>query len=195
MHLPPAFLVATLLQTPNTWRNPMRIKVTFRHLDQSDELRQYAENRLQKLKKYSDGPMDVNVVLSTEKFRHSAEVVISGDGIRAAAKEEQEDMKAAIDLVSDKIERQLKKYRDKLISRRNAASHAQPAPAEAVASEPEADEIITVEKMNSKPMIVDEAVDQLQILGRQFLPFRNAETNEINVVYWRNDGTLGLIEP
>ena len=49
--------------------------------------------------------------------------------------------------------------------------------------------------MNSKPMIVDEAVDQLQILGRQFLPFRNAETNEINVVYWRNDGTLGLIEP
>ncbi len=176
----------------------MRIKVTFRHLDHSDELRQYAENRLQKLKKYSDGPMDVNVVLSSEKFRQSAEVVISGDGVRAAAKEEQEDMKAAIDLVSDKIERQLKKYRDKMISRRNAPPAPTQIPAAGMAasrSEHEEDEIITVEKMDAKPMVVDEAVDQLQISGRQFLPFRNAETNEINVVFWRNDGTLGLIEP
>ncbi len=175
----------------------MRIKVTFRHLDHSDELRQYAENRLQKLKKYSDGPMDVNVVLSSEKFRQSAEVVISGDGVRAAAKEEQEDMKAAIDLVSDKIERQLKKYRDKMISRRNAPAPSQ-APAADMAAprgEGEEDEIITVEKMDAKPMVVDEAVDQLQISGRQFLPFRNAETNEINVVFWKKDGTLGLIEP
>ncbi len=175
----------------------MRINVTFRHLDQSDELRQYAENRLQKLKKYSDGPMDVNVVLSSEKFRQSAEVVISGDGLRAAAKEEQEDMKAAIDLVSDKIERQLKKYRDKMIKRRSSAPSHAPAAAkgESSFSEYDDDQIITVEKMNAKPMIVDEAVDQLQILGRQFLPFRNAETNEINVVFWGNDGTLGLIEP
>ena len=171
----------------------MRVNVTFRHLDQSDELRRYAENRLQKLKKYSDGPMDVNVVLSSEKFRHSAEVVISGDGIRAAAKEEQEEMKAAIDLVSDKIERQLKKYRDKMISRRNAQAHAPMQNDMAFAEEDH--QIITVEKMNSKPMIVDEAVDQLQILGRQFLSFRNAETNELNVVFWKNDGTLGLIEP
>ncbi len=174
----------------------MRINVTFRHLDQSDELRQYAENRLNKLKKYSDGPMDVNVVLSSEKFRHCAEVVISGDGIRAAAKEEQDDMKAAIDLVSDKIERQLKKYRDKQIKRRSHHGPVEePGAAQNDFAEYEEDEIITVEKMNAKPMIVDEAVDQLQILGRQFLPFRNAETNEINVVYWRNDGTLGLIEP
>ncbi len=166
-------------------------------MDHSDELREYAENRLQKLKKYSDGPMDVNVVLSSEKFRQSAEVVISGDGVRAAAKEEQEDMKAAIDLVSDKIERQLKKYRDKMISRRNAPapSHAPEAPIAAPRGEGEEDEIITVEKMDAKPMVVDEAVDQLQISGRQFLPFRNAETNEINVVFWKNDGTLGLIEP
>ncbi len=174
----------------------MRINVTFRHLDQSDELRQYAENRLGKLKKYCDGPMDVNVVLTSEKFRQCAEVVISGDGIRAAAKEEQDDMKAAIDLVSDKIERQLKKYRDKQIKRRSQSSRIEkPDVRRNDFAEYEEDEIITVEKMISKPMIVDEAVDQLQILGRQFLPFRNAETNEINVVYWRNDGTLGLIEP
>jgi len=175
----------------------MRIKVTFRHLDHSDELRQYAENRLQKLKKYSDGPVDVNVDLSSEKFRQSAEVIISGDGIRAAAKEEQEDMKAAIDLVSDKIERQLKKYRDKMVSRRKPSSLAQaPIKGETAAhADHEDDEIITVEKMDAKPMVVDEAVDQLQILGRQFLPFHNAETNKINVVFWRSDGTLGLIEP
>jgi putative sigma-54 modulation protein len=87
----------------------MQINVTFRRLDPSDALREYAENRLQKLKKYADGPMDVNVVLSVEKFRQTAEVVLSGDGIRAAAKEEQNEMRAAIDLVSDKIYRQLRR--------------------------------------------------------------------------------------
>ncbi len=176
----------------------MRINVTFRHVDSSDALREYAEQRLKKLKKYIDGPMDVNVVLSVEKFRNTAEVVISGDGVRAAAKEVQEDMKAAIDLVSDKIEKQLKRYREKLRSKRGAAQGSQQASmpvAEEAAAAVDPGEVIVTEKMDIKPMSVEEAVAQLQVLDRDFLVFTNADTNQVNVVYWRKEGALGLIEP
>jgi putative sigma-54 modulation protein len=171
----------------------MRINVTFRHCDQSDELRNYVDTRFQKLKKYADGPMDINVVLSVEKFRNTAEVVITGDGIRAAAKEEQNDMHTAIDLLSDKIEKQLKRLREKS---RNKKGNA---PAADIASldmeEEDEDQVIITEKMPVKPMPVDEAVVQLQILGRDLFVFNNAETGAINVLYWRKDGVLGLIQP
>ncbi len=179
----------------------MRINITFRHVESSDDLKEYAEQRLKKLKKYADGPMDVNVVLTVEKFRNTAEVVISGDGIRAAAKEMHEDMKAAIDLVSDKIEKQLKKFREKLKTRNKrqaAASKGATPPAPEISEAGSAEvpeEIIHVEKLEYKPMSVEEAVAQLQVLGQDFIVFTNAETNKINVIYWRKDGTLGLIEP
>ncbi len=179
----------------------MRINITFRHVESSDELKEYAEQRLQKLKKFVDGPMLVNVVLTVEKYRNTAEVVISGDGIRAAAKEIHEDMKAAIDLVSDKIEKQLKKFRDKLKTKNKrlaaATKGTKPPTPEISESKPEdaMEEIIHVEKLEYKPMSVEEAVEQLQVLGRDFMVFNNAETNKINVIYWRKDGTLGLIEP
>lgn len=174
----------------------MQISVTFRNLEPSDNLREYAELKLQKLEKYSDGPMNVNVVLRAEKFRNSAEVIVSGDGVRAAAREVQDEIKAAIDLVSDKIERQLKKFREKQKSKRGN----QPAPV--VMSTHETDQlleeefqVINIEKMNAKPMSVEEAVDQFQIMGKAFLVFINADSDQLNVLYWRGDGTLGLIEP
>jgi putative sigma-54 modulation protein len=176
----------------------MQINVTFRRLDPSDALREYAENRLQKLKKYADGPMDVNVVLSVEKFRQTAEVVLSGDGIRAAAKEEQNEMRAAIDLVSDKIYKQLKRYKEKIRSKRGSSSISEPASLD-ISPSPETEKedlgIITTKKMDAKPMAVEEAAAQFQSLNQNFMMFTNAETNAINVLYWRMDGTLGLVEP
>ncbi|HID97871.1 MAG TPA: ribosome-associated translation inhibitor RaiA [Thermodesulfobacteriaceae bacterium] len=175
----------------------MHINVTFRRLESSDELREYAEQRFSKLKKYADGPMDVNVVLSVEKFRQTAEVVISGDGIRAAAKEEQNEMRAAIDLVSDKIFKQLKKNREKMRSKRGAGPQLEPMPEESVSAFEGEDvfRVIHPEKIHAKPMSVEEAVAQLQVLDRDFMMFTNADTNVVNVVYWRQDGTLGLVEP
>ncbi|MEA1866547.1 MAG: ribosome-associated translation inhibitor RaiA [Thermodesulfobacteriota bacterium] len=176
----------------------MQINVTFRRLDPSDALREYAENRLQKLKKYADGPMDVNVVLSVEKFRQTAEVVLSGDGVRAAAKEEQNEMRAAIDLVSDKIYKQLKRYKEKIRSKRGSGSIAEPALLD-ISPSPETEKedlgIITTKKMDAKPMAVEEAAAQFQSLTQNFMMFTNAETNAINVLYRRMDGTLGLVEP
>jgi putative sigma-54 modulation protein len=176
----------------------MQINVTFRRLDPSNDLREYAENRLQKLKKYADGPMDVNVVLSAEKFRQTAEVVISGDGVRAAAKEEQNEMKAAIDLVSDKIYKQLRRYKEKIRSKRGPSSIAE-APLSDISSSPEIGKeelgIIKTKKMDAKPMSVEEAVAQFQSINQNFMMFTNAETNTINVLYRCTDGSLGLIEP
>lgn len=176
----------------------MQINVTFRRLDPSDALREYAENRLQKLKKYVDGPMDVNVVLSVEKFRQTAEVVLSGDGVRAAAKEEQNEMRAAIDLVSDKIYKQLRRYKEKIRSKRGSGSVPEAALSEILPSPETGKEdlgIITTKKMDVKPMAVEEAAAQFQSLNKNFMMFTNAETNAINVLYWRTDGTLGLVEP
>ncbi|OPL14126.1 MAG: hypothetical protein AVO38_12260 [delta proteobacterium ML8_D] len=176
----------------------MQINVTFRRLEPSDALREYAENRLQKLNKYADGPIDVNVVLSVEKFRHTAEVTISGDGVRAAAKEEQNEMRAAIDLVSDKIYKQLKRYKEKIRSKRVAGSVAEPDLLDVLPS-PETVKgglgIITTKKMDAKPMAVEEAAAQFQSLNQNFMMFTNAETNAINVLYRRMDGALGLVEP
>ncbi|MCK4605513.1 MAG: ribosome-associated translation inhibitor RaiA [Deltaproteobacteria bacterium] len=176
----------------------MQINVTFRRLDPSDALREYAENRLQKLKKYADGPMDVNVVLSVEKFRQTAEVVLSGDGIRAAAKEEQNEMRAAIDLVSDKIYKQLRRYKEKIRSKRGSGSMPEPALSD-ISLSPETGKedlgIITTKKMDAKPMAVEEAAAQFQSLNQNFMMFSNAETSAINVLYRRMDGTLGLVEP
>jgi|AntAceMinimDraft_9_1070365.scaffolds.fasta_scaffold00305_20 putative sigma-54 modulation protein len=176
----------------------MQINVTFRRLDPSDVLREYAKNRLQKLKKYADGPMDVNVVLSVEKFRQTAEVVLSGDGVRAAAKEEQNEMRTAIDLVSDKIYKQLKRYKEKIRSKRGSGPIAKPALLD-ISPSPETEKedlgIITTKKMDAKPMVVEEAAAQFQSLNQNFMMFTNAETNAINVLYWLMDGTLGLVEP
>ena len=173
----------------------MQINVTFRHTDHSDELKDYIHDRFARLKKYSDTPMNVNVVLTAEKFRKSAEVVITGDGIRAAAKQEHDDLRAAIDLVLDKIERQLKKYRDKFKARRHAQVASPAAPPVETASGEEEEQVIIVKKIDSKPMSIEEAADQLQISGMDFLAFINSSTNRVNVIYWRKDGNLGLLEP
>jgi len=176
----------------------MQINVTFRHTEPSEELKAYVKERYSRLTKYSDSPMNIHVVLSSEKFRNTAEVVVSGDGIRAAAKQEHDDLRAAIDLVLDKIERQLKKFRDKIKKRRHAGSGASAAPSQV---EPAAEEeagrepVITIQKINPKPMSIEEAADQLQIKGAGFLAFLNADTNRVNVIYWAKDGSLGLLEP
>ena len=173
----------------------MQINVTFRHMDHSEELKDYISDRFTRLKKYSDSPMNVNVVLTAEKFRKTAEVVITGDGIRAAAKQEHDDLRAAIDLVLDKIERQLKKFREKVKNRRGGNQPQTPSAASTASESEDADQVIVIQKINTKPMSIEEAADQLQISGKDFLAFINAETNRVNVMYWRKDGGLGLLEP
>ena len=177
----------------------MEIMVTFRHIEPTESLRLYAQEKLFKLRKYLDTPIEAHVVLEVEKFRHIADVTLNADGTRIKAAEETGDLYSAIDQVVDKIETQLKRHRSKIRERR-----PENAKSEATLSEETGEEIvipvteeptIVVEKLVSKPMDPEEAAMQLNMDKRDFLVFRNSRTKEMNVIYRRRDGNLGLIEP
>lgn len=177
----------------------MMITVTFRRMDTAESLRAYAEEKLSKLKKYLDSPLEAHVVLEVEKFRHIADVTLNVDGHRIKAVEETEDMYSAIDRVMDKIEIQVKKLRAKFKNRRTDSIKGEGAlesEASAETLENPADEpTIQVEKLVAKPMDPEEAAMHLSSSRQDFLVFRNARTRETNVIYKRKDGDIGLIEP
>jgi len=165
-------------------------------MEPTESLKAYAEEKLSKIKKYLDAPMEAHVVLEVEKFRHMADVTVNIDGTRIKAYEETEDLYSAIDMVMDKIENQVKKHRSRLRERRAETSKGEQALASAAAAEGAAEEpTISVETLVAKPMDPEEAAMQLSASRQDFLVFRNARSREINVIYKRKDGNIGLIEP
>lgn len=174
----------------------MDITVTFRHMEPTESLKTYAEEKVSKIKKYLDFPVEAHIVLTVEKFRHVADVTLSLNGTMVKGVEETEDMYSAIDQVMDKIEIQVKRLRSKFRSRRaenkiGEESFEGEGPAEPLLDEPS----IEVEKLDAKPMDPEEAAMQLSMTQRDFLVFRNSQSRQINVLYRRRDGNLGLIEP
>jgi putative sigma-54 modulation protein len=179
----------------------MQVAVTFRHMESSEPLRSYAEEKLPRVKKYIDEPVEAQVVLSVEKkIRHKAEVTLAAKGITIKAAEQTEDMYAAIDGVLDKLERQLKRYKDK-IKRHKPLTGRERQMAKTVFAAQSIDEghpepvIIKSNTFQVKPMSVEEAVMQMDLLEKDFLVFTDSNSAEINVVYRRKDGNYGLIVP
>lgn len=178
----------------------MQLSVTFRHMEPSDALKDYAHDKLSRLEKYLYSAMDAHVVLSVEKFRHIADVTIMADGIKIKGQDQTEDMYSAIDMVVDKIERQVKRFRQKLKNRKaKDRVTAKEVRIDVIAAEAaeEAEgmpQVIRVEQVFAKPMDVDEAVMQLELAAEQFLVFTNAATEKLNVLYRRDDGHYGLLE-
>ena len=176
----------------------MDINVTFRHTEPIESLKAYAEEKIAKLDKYLDSPAEAHIVLTVEKFRHQADITLSVNGTRIKAFEETGDMYSAIDQVTDKVEKQLKRHLSKIRDRRSEGTREETLVAEGesdTASAMEEESIIEVEKLEAKPMDPEEAAMQLGFSNQEFMVFRNAKTNEINVLYRRKDGNLGLIEP
>jgi putative sigma-54 modulation protein len=136
------------------------------------------------------------VVLSLEKHRHQAEITLNTNGITVNAKDVTEDMYAAIDLAVDKLERQVKKHKEKIKDHKPGERTAR---YNIVSSEPvlpaKGERIIKTESIFIKPMSVDEAIMQIDVMNNDFLVFTNAQTQKVNVLYRRRDGYLGLIEP
>ncbi|MFP3869319.1 MAG: ribosome hibernation-promoting factor, HPF/YfiA family [Syntrophobacteria bacterium] len=177
----------------------MQVSVTFRRIDASDMLRKYAEEKLYRIKKYVDEPIEAHVVLSVEKFRHLAEVSIDANGLRINGQEETEDMYSAIDMVVDKIESQIKRYRQKLKKRKSdGGAKAFVMKMNVLAREDLEEEaeprVIKTKQIHAKPMDLDEAVMQMDLANSAFLVFTNSKTESINVMYRRKDGNYGLIE-
>jgi len=180
----------------------MQITVTFRHMESSEPVRAYVEEKLAKVKKYIDEPVEAQVVLSVEKkIRHKTEVTLGAKGITIKASDETQDMYAAIDGVLDKIERQLKRYKDKIKNHKPDTVGRERMVAKTIYAAESIDEghpeptIIKTDSFQVKPMSVEEAVMQMDLLDKEFLVFTDSTSEAINVVYRRKDGNYGLIVP
>ena len=205
----------------------MNLSVTFRHMEATDAIKDYAREKLEKIRKYFPDPITCHLVLSTERgYQHVADVVITlHNGIVIKGKEATEDMYSSIDLLLAKIERQVRRYKERIrdhkphtgpgvpirVTALSAESMEPPAAATPVAVRPQprvetaspqdatppppsASQIIKSSKFFAKPMAVEEAVMQMNLLGNEFLVFMNAASRQVNVVYRRKDGNYGLIE-
>lgn len=178
----------------------MQVSVTFKHLEPTDAIRSYAEGKVAKTKKYLDNPVDANVVLSVEKFRHIAEINLMVNGLAVSATDSTEDMYSSIDNVMDKIERQLRRHKERIKRHKPRISEGESTLEESVYMGESFDteagpEVIRMENFLAKPMSVEEALMQLDLLHREFFVFTNDLSNSIAVVYKRKDGNYGLIEP
>lgn len=178
----------------------MQIQVTFRHVEPSEAVKEYAREKLGKLQKYLDGPIEANVTLTVEKHRHEADVTINASGLKIHGHEVTGDLFSAIDLVMDKMEKQVKRYRDKLkkFGRNNRRAPAKPFKVDILQADSVVEDrprVIRSKRLVAKPMDVDEAAMQLDLSQDDFLVFINARTETLNVIYRRGDGNFGLIEP
>jgi putative sigma-54 modulation protein len=170
-------------------------------MEQSDALKAYAEEKLERVTKYIDSPINAQVYFTVEKkIRHIVEIVVNSKGISTKASEATHDMYAAIDAVIDKIERQLVRYKEKIKAHKpNGDEHGRQLSkrifeAESIDAASESVVIKTTTE-TAKPMSVEEAVMQMDLLHKDFIVFTDADSNEINVLYRRKDGNFGLIEP
>jgi putative sigma-54 modulation protein len=176
----------------------MQVSVTFRKVEASDTLRDYATEKLHRMKRYVEDPIEAHVVLSVEKFRHLAEVTINANGLVINGAEETGDLYSAIDMVVDKLESQIKRHRRKIRQRKGdggARGQMKTSALEEAGLEEETPQVIKTEQVYAKPMDVDEAVMQLKLAKSEFLVFTNSKSKSINVLYRRKDGHYGLIEP
>jgi putative sigma-54 modulation protein len=177
----------------------MQISVTFRNMEASDALKTYAMEKCRRLKRYMDMPADVHVVLAKHKYRNRAEIKVTSQGTVMKGEEHTEDMYSSIDLALDKIERQARRHKDKSRAHRAPGSGPEVTVRHAIVEESTEDEIegpriVNTQEFDAKPMSVEEAVDQMKLMNHDFLVFLNAGTQDVNVIYRRRDGNIGIIE-
>jgi len=180
----------------------MRVDFTGRGIDITDRIRSFTESKLNRLEKLAEDMKDLSIVLSTEKYRHRAEIKFLSQKRSFHGTEETNDMFQAIDNVIGKLESQLKKHKNKMTARkRNTHETIRANDPDAVEAAPDDDaangdvQVIRTLPGEVKAMSLEEAVEELQNFKREFLFFRNPENNLVNVVYQRRDGHLGLLEP
>ena len=175
----------------------MQTSVTFKNLDPTDTLKSYVRDKLDRFDRLLDNPAEANVVLLVEKFRHIAEININGDRLTINGKEETNDMYSAIDMVLDKLEKQIKKNKQKIRERRPGVNAKNIGLMEADINLPDEEPVreVKIKNIEYKPMDVEEAVLQMDLLSDNFLVFTNARSDRVNVLYRRKDGHYGLIQP
>ncbi len=181
----------------------MQVNITFRHLDPTDALKSHVKERIAHVQKYIDRPSEAHAVLHVENLDHHAEITVKAGRFLLRGTAKSADMYASIDAAADKIERQLKKHKAKLANHK-VNGHATPewAPVDVrhdvldILEHPDrpSHRVVKSTQFQAKPMGVDEAILQLELLDASFYVFQNAASRAINVVFRREDGNFGLIE-
>ena len=173
----------------------MRFVISGKNIDVTEGLRSAVTDKLGKLERYFTPDTEVHVTLSVEKERQKIEVTIPVKGTVIRSEQVSNDMYVSIDLVEEVIERQLRKYKNKIADKQQEAGNFQKEYLEHDYLEDEDIQIIRTKKFGMKPMYPEDACVQMELHGHTFFVFRNAETDEVNVVYKRKNNTYGLIEP
>lgn len=169
----------------------MQLAVRGKNIEITNALREYVEKKIGKLEKFIDQPMNAQVNMYTERGRHIVEVTAALNGLLLRGEESTGDMYASIDLVSEKLEKQLMKYKARFKKRgkENGISEAVEIPADHEGL------LVKTKKFAVKPLTVDEAIVQMNLLSHDFFVFANADTDRVSVLYRRKDGNYGLLEP
>ncbi|MBI3604784.1 MAG: ribosome-associated translation inhibitor RaiA [Nitrospirae bacterium] len=170
----------------------MNIQITGRHLEVTPTLKEYIESRLHKIEKYSFKILDVQVILDVEKYRHHAEMTVGMEGFTLQAHDETEEMYSTIDKVIDKIEKQLKKHKEK-VTRHRIKPNAKELPVEDLSPVLILPRVIKEKAFKLKPISQKEAISQMESLQKDFFIYLDNENKDINVLYRRKAGSLGLI--
>jgi putative sigma-54 modulation protein len=196
----------------------MHSQFSFRHMDASDAVREYAEERLEKVKRYFADPIKISGTFSVEHKQHLAQFDVTlRNGLELHSSEATENMYSSIDMALAKMERQVRRYKDKIKTHRASSGQSAkfklavlaeesgleipvlPADGPSLGTEPAADEgagarVVREREFAGSRLTIDEAIMQLNLLHNAFLVFTNAGSGEINVIYRRDDGNYGLIE-
>jgi putative sigma-54 modulation protein len=172
----------------------MNIVVNGRNLEITPALKTYAEDKIGKFDRYLSNITEAVVTLSIQKYRHKAEVLLKANGMMIQAEGVTGEIYSSIDEVVEKLQRQVKKLKGKSRSSRKGEGKAKAAPPSEAPRE-EAGSVIKRKRFAMKPMTPEEAAMQLELSDMSFFVFNNDQSGEINVIYRRNDGDLGLIEP
>ncbi len=173
----------------------MKFIIVGKNIELTPGLKGAVEDKLSKLDKYFNPDTEVHVTLSVEKERQKIEVTIPVKGNIIRSEQVSNDMYVSIDLVEEVIERQLKKYRKKIVDKKQNVSAFSQAFVETVEDIDDEIKIVRTKKFDIKPMYPEDACIQMELLGHSFYVFCNAETDQVNVVYKRKGDTYGLIEP
>lgn len=181
----------------------MQVSITTRHTKLTPQLKSYAMEKIQKVEKYFDKVIDAHLVLSVEKYFSSAEVTITAGGTRLHAKEEAQDLCAAIDLVVDSLERQMKRFKEKLRTRYRVHRQSKNrridtnggSSVEEIREDAEYKNLVTKKQYDTTPLTLEEALVRLEKTGVDFLPFVYKPNGEVRILYRKADKTYGLLTP
>ena len=174
----------------------MKVTVIAKNMELTDALKEIVQKKISKLEKYFEGNVEAKATLSVQKNRHKIEIMIPFNGVVLRGEESTSDMYKSLDLVEDKLERQIRKQKTRL-SRKHSGSlrFGEINNIDIKPSEEEEGKLVKVKKFGVKPMNSEEAILQMDLLGHNFFVYQDADSSKVNVIYRRKDGDYGLLEP